>query len=843
MKKLLPGILALLLAFGGLTACTPTDPESTPSGSTPPASTSDSTPGQTAHPHETDLKDVKDYLLEQLAKKDLSTYKDFTVPSSFNFIGDTAIYDIVWTSNVAAVTIEAGETEDTVKIGEVSEDTPFVLTATVTDPEGCHTTTFTVDGVAERAPQIVPNAISAAPSEETVYKLYMYQITKAQDLYFTGKMSGFYLATTNVSQGQTYEDGVDVYVKAVTGKAGYFNLTYTDPENGKTMYIGVLNYYNNGKWRDNVVLAESNVPTAGNNETFEFTYSEQYGTMVATLSGVKSGSDEATTETKTDSFWLGTDGTYYTIGAMSVSKITKSDACVGKLVEMVDKSTIVVPASKKVADVKASLNVGTKYTLDKEVTLKTSDSNYEDVTITWSVAENTAATVNGNKLNLVIPAEKTTVVLTATITCGETTDTKEFTLELGPKTVAPDKTDSAAIVAAAYNLVSGETLPGGNYTLTGEITTVNSAWSDQYSNITVTITIGDKTFECYRLASGDADASTLKVGDTITVTGAIKNYNGKVEFDQGCVLDAVVAGEGGTETPDPSTPTPEDIVNAAYALEKGAALEGTQTLTGVITNIDSAYNAQYSNVSVVIVVGNMTDKPILCYRMKGTGADTIGVADVITVTGTLKNYNGTIEFDAGCTFVLVSSHTCEAWDEATCQVPETCPVCGDVKAGSTTVDHVYVSGVCKWCSAPEGVATITASKTMAELITANGWTDTTTKQSFNLDDVVSVQVNGGSNTGKAYNGDHIRIYATDSPAGTLTISVAAGYELVSVKISTQTGTYAFLYVDGTTTDICNQTVAVSGTSVLLNSVKNGSNGKQVRITEIEVVYKATTPAA
>ena len=137
---------------------------------------------------------------------------------------------------------------------------------------------------------------------------------------------------------------------------------------------------------------------------------------------------------------------------------------------------------------------------------------------------------------------------------------------------------------------------------------------------------------------------------------------------------------------------------------------------------------------------------------------------------------------------------------------------------------------------PEAPATLTASKTIAELIASEGWTSSTTKQTFNLDENVTVKVDGGSNSGKAYDGDHIRIYATDSPAGTLTISVPEGYELVSVKVSTKTGTYAYLYVDGTTTDICNQTVEISGSSVVLNSVKNGSDGKQVRVTAIEVVY-------
>ena len=191
--------------------------------------------------------------------------------------------------------------------------------------------------------------------------------------------------------------------------------------------------------------------------------------------------------------------------------------------------------------------------------------------------------------------------------------------------------------------------------------------------------------------------------------------------------------------------------------------------------------------------------------------------------------------------------------EATCAVAgytgdTVCADCGVVVTKGeeipATGKHNYVDGKCE-CGAedpnytpdvPVESETVTASKTIAELITQYGWTSSTTKQTFNLDDNVTIKINGGSNTGKAYNGNHIRIYATDTPAGTITITLADGCELVSIKITAETGTYAFLYVDGTTTDICNQTVNVSGSSVVLNSVKNGSDGKQVRVTAIEVVY-------
>ena len=95
--------------------------------------------------------------------------------------------------------------------------------------------------------------------------------------------------------------------------------------------------------------------------------------------------------------------------------------------------------------------------------------------------------------------------------------------------------------------------------------------------------------------------------------------------------------------------TSAGIMNAAYALEAGASLEGEFTLKGKITKIDTEYNEQYGNITVTIAVDG-SDKTILCYRLKGDGAAELAVDDVITVTGVIKNYNGTVEFDAGCTF-------------------------------------------------------------------------------------------------------------------------------------------------------------------------------------------------
>ena len=295
-----------------------------------------------------------------------------------------------------------------------------------------------------------------------------------------------------------------------------------------------------------------------------------------------------------------------------------------------------------------------------------------------------------------------------------------------------------------------------------------------------------------------------------------------------------VCTECGAADPDYVAPVLPEYAPMTIAEAMAAAVDTKVEISGTVTEIYQAWSEQYGNISVYISDGTAR---IIVFR----ASVMLGVGDVITVKGVITAYNEVNQIAQGATVEITEKHTCSTYTDATCAAPATCTVCGIAK-DDVLADHNYVDGTCTVCGNQEGVATITASKTIAELITSEGWTNTTTKQQFKLDDVVTVKVNGGSNTGKAYDGNHIRIYATDSPAGTLTISVAEGYELVSVKVSAKTGTYAFLYVAGTTTDICNATTVVSGTSVVLNSVKNGSDGKQVRITAIEVVYKKVASA-
>ena len=237
--------------------------------------------------------------------------------------------------------------------------------------------------------------------------------------------------------------------------------------------------------------------------------------------------------------------------------------------------------------------------------------------------------------------EDTPYVLTATIT-----DLKGNVSSFSWNYIMPKGADMVAIAEEAYALAPGESMDR-QVRLRGKIISIDAVYDAIFKNITVTIEVEGaegKPIKCYRLKGEGAE--DLLVGNIITVSGLIKNYEGIIEFDAGCILEAVEKGDA-VEAPTDAG----EILKAAYALAENAALPYPVTLTGTVTGIDSPYDPNYSNISVVITVEGYEQYPILCYRLKGEGVDQIALKDLITVTGIIKNYKGTIEFDSGCQMI------------------------------------------------------------------------------------------------------------------------------------------------------------------------------------------------
>lgn len=190
--------------------------------------------------------------------------------------------------------------------------------------------------------------------------------------------------------------------------------------------------------------------------------------------------------------------------------------------------------------------------------------------------------------------------------------------------------DNAVETRKEYSVVDTVMIDGVSFSVT---------WAVSVGEDLVQI-VADKDNNAYTIIP--STTTTENVDYTLTAT--ITDADGKTEtvsFDR-----VIPAG----------TLTPEQIVDKAYALTGDEIMEG-YTLTGVITEITTPYDASYQNITVVIQIGEMADKPITCFRLKGDGADKLAVGDKITVSGNIKNYNGTIEYDAGCQLLSVVGNT------------------------------------------------------------------------------------------------------------------------------------------------------------------------------------------
>lgn len=131
---------------------------------------------------------------------------------------------------------------------------------------------------------------------------------------------------------------------------------------------------------------------------------------------------------------------------------------------------------------------------------------------------------------------------------------------------------------------------------------------------------------------------------------------------------------------------------------------------------------------------------------------------------------------------------------------------------------------------------VTISKTMEEVATANSWVNSTQYTTVNLDDVITVEASGGQNTGKYYtNGNNWRLYQTENP--TLTISAKDGYTIKTVKI-TYTADKTGCLTYNSSNVLTDTVVNVDAASIQFGVGNTGTatNG-QVRITAIEVVYQ------
>ena len=272
---------------------------------------------------------------------------------------------------------------------------------------------------------------------------------------------------------------------------------------------------------------------------------------------------------------------------------------------------VVKTAAEKVEAEKEAVKIDAAFSTDAVIELPAVGKYYDDVTIAWATNNETNAAIADGKLNIVVPDNATTVTVTATITCGDVVETKVFEISLSK---------------APISIPEALALPdGSNILVSGTVKEINTEWSEQYGNITVTIEDAeDNTLYVYRLKTN------VKVGDVITITGKMGSYNGSRQV-----------AAGATATIDDPAPVEVSLADAV------TLADGVRVIVkGTVKEINTEWSEQYGNITVTIedAAGNT----LYVYRLKAN----VKVGDVVTITGKMGSYNGNKQIAAGATAVI-----------------------------------------------------------------------------------------------------------------------------------------------------------------------------------------------
>ena len=256
----------------------------------------------------------------------------------------------------------------------------------------------------------------------------------------------------------------------------------------------------------------------------------------------------------------------------------------------------------------------------------------------------------------------------------------------------PDDVTSVVLYVAKYKSNTTKiSVNGTAYTLTkasnnGEYDAITV---DTTTNKTVkfeTVTGGVRamlnTIEFVIPATGEPSISiagdnVLQVGKPVTLTANLTNIEGDVAWASSD--DSIATVEGGVvtgvkmgtatitasigevqQTKDVTVYPAEGVITVAEAIEiiefAGTnAIPYEYTVIGIIESIDTKYNADDDNITVTI---SDETGSIKAYKMKG--GKNLLVGQKIEVTGKLKDYNGTIEFEYPKEYKLILDESLKA---------------------------------------------------------------------------------------------------------------------------------------------------------------------------------------
>ncbi len=257
-----------------------------------------------------------------------------------------------------------------------------------------------------------------------------------------------------------------------------------------------------------------------------------------------------------------------------------------------------------------------------------------------------------------------------------------------------------------------------------------------------------------------------------------------------------------------------------------AAKDGQKvSVTGTVTLINQAWDSNYKNISVTITDEN--GNTLYVYRL----STQVKLNDVITVTGSMTTYSSSRQVAQGATAVIIGTHTCSKFTEATCTDASKCVVCG--KVVGEPIDHTYVNGVCS-CGAVQGVEAVTESMN----IYANKGTLANKTITWVFGNITFTNAQNTSSTAiRTSDTNHFRAYAGSKT----TISCP---NMTKIVITCESSSYAAACKNALTTAGVTATVSGSVVTITVNSGTVDSielvAKAQWRLSKIEITYNKSS---
>ncbi|MBQ1963762.1 MAG: hypothetical protein II369_06545, partial [Clostridia bacterium] len=535
MKRVFSLLLALMLCFSMLVACQPADEE-------------DPTDDPDDKVVEYDLESAASYLEGFYEEDNPITSADYTLVSQVMVAG--VVYPIEWSVNSDKVTVgEVADYKVTIGVDEKSsEEVAYQLTATIKAGDG----TSTAVNFKLSVPAYAVNSHAD------------YMAAKQDDML---TVEGIVVAINSKDAGNKYNH---LFLADASVTGGYYCYSITqDPvadlgiQVGMTVKVtGPMAPYSGMQEikGGQVAIVDSTIKTVEAVDiTEKFAAGENLGVYVGLpvlVKGVTIGAQDLEKDTSQYLYFAIGDKQGYvrtyitdfptTIKADDKAAIDADHAAhfgnkadvTGILVlyngapYLIPMNTtpftnfeeVVITAEEKVKAELDELKIDASFSSDAEVALAAAGKYYADATIAWAVEDTTgAAVIADGKLTVKVPDEAVTVKVTATVTCGDATESKTFEIKLS-KTITSVK-DLLVLGAAQESYTAEKYLAGG---------IITEVQNDQYGNIVIMDETGESILIYGTFLEGkkygEYEGTKPVVGDYIVAVGIVGQYKGTAQM-------------------------------------------------------------------------------------------------------------------------------------------------------------------------------------------------------------------------------------------------------------------------------------------------------------------------